>query len=152
MSRKDGKVIFPESIIKVNSNMFHWRKKKKPPPYSFNNKQDSKTSSGQCNTHISVPPRPGSVTVQMGKTDTVVSPEVTEQGVCSRARIRMQKSRPPRPTLTPLGHSVSPVAAHLSTTNNFPITFVNKSSASQSRRQSSVHFKKKNMHNAASVI
>lgn len=58
----------------------------------------------------------------------------------------------PRPVLRLLGCSVSQAAAHLSTTNNFPITFLNKSSASQSRRQGSVHFKKKNTHNAASVI
>lgn len=53
-------------------------KKKKKPPYSFHNKQDSKTSSGQRNTHIRALPRPESVTVQMGKTDTPISLEVTD--------------------------------------------------------------------------
>lgn len=60
------------------------------------------------------------------------------------------KTLPPRPALTPLGHSVSLAAAHSSTTIS-PVTFLNKSRASQSRRQGSVHFKK-NTHNAASVM
>lgn len=149
ISRKDQKALFPGSIIKVNSNTFHCIKEHTVLRIHWTLRH---LLCSAKHLHASTRPLPGERYCTDEENRHYRCPGGRRVKSVQQSQDENAESLPPGPALTPLGHGVSPVAAHLSTTNNFPITFLNKSSASQSQRQASVHFKKKNRHNAASVI